>query len=140
MRLDLHFISFIRLNIAKDTDAVLLTLVQMTIASIIGWHCCRFQRRNIFFYLNRRVYYPFFSWGFSLQRFAFSCKRLLRKYYRNKSSDHFFDKIFLGNGFFGCDFEEAMTPKMVLGAVLILIAIIISETKFGFLKRINLKK
>jgi len=31
--------------------------------------------------------------------------------------------------------SEVMTPKMIIGAALILVAIIISETKFGFLKR-----
>jgi len=44
-------------------------------------------------------------------------------------------EAFWGMAFSVIILSEVMTTKMVIGAVLILVAIIISETKFGFLKR-----
>lgn len=124
----------------KDSDPILLTLVQISTAAVIGVLVVIFkgdpsvavEREGIL----SLVYLGVFS-----TTIAYLLQTVAQKWLSETTAAIILStEAFWGMVFSVALLAEVMTFKMVIGAALILCAIIISETKFSFLKRKKLER
>ncbi|WP_186671485.1 DMT family transporter [Sporosarcina sp. BP05] len=126
---------FYTAKFVKDEDAVLLTIVQMVIAAVISWIVVIFKGETSFSVESEGLL-PLLYLGIFSTTIAYLLQTIAQKYItETKAAIILSTEAFWGMAFSVAILSEVMTTKMIIGAVLILIAIIISETKFSFLKK-----
>ncbi|WHY00082.1 DMT family transporter [Neobacillus sp. DY30] len=124
----------------KDSDPVLLTLIQMMTAAVIGIMVVLFKGETSFSVQKEGVFSLLYLGVFSTT-IAYLLQTVAQKMItETKAAIILCTESFWGMVFSVAILDEAMTIKMVLGAILILVAIIISETKLPFLKKNKLKE
>ncbi|SDM91759.1 DMT family transporter [Bacillus sp. OK048] len=124
----------------KDSDPVLLTLIQMMTAAIIGVIVVLFKGETSFAVQREGVLSLLYLGVFSTT-IAFLLQTVAQKMItETKAAIILSTESFWGMVFSVAILNETMTIKMVLGAILILVAIIISETKLPFFKNNKLKE
>lgn len=124
----------------KDSDPVSLTLIQMVTAAIIGSIVVVFKGETSVVMETEGLFSLLYLGIFSTT-IAYLLQTVAQKMItETKAAIILSTESFWGMVFSVAILDEAMTIKMVLGAILILCAIIISETKLPFLKKIRLKE
>jgi drug/metabolite transporter (DMT)-like permease len=124
----------------KDTDPVSLTLVQMMTAAIIGVIVVLFKGETSFVVQKEGILSLLYLGVFSTT-ICYLLQTVAQKMItETKAAIILSTESFWGMVFSIAILDEAITIKMVLGAILILVAIIISETKLPFLKKNKLKE
>lgn len=126
---------FYTAKFVKDEDPVLLTLIQMVTATILGFVVVLFRGEMAFSYemqgVNSLLYLGVFS-----TTIAFLLQTIAQKYTTETNAAIILStEAFWGMVFSVVILHELLTIKMVFGAILILLAIMISETKLSFLKK-----
>lgn len=124
----------------KDSDPVSLTLIQMVTAAIIGSIVVVFKGETSVVMETEGLFSLLYLGIFSTT-IAYLLQTVAQKMItETKAAIILSTESFWGMVFSVAILDEAMTIKMVLGAILILCAIIISETKLPFLKKNKLKE
>lgn len=124
----------------KDSDPVSLTLIQMMTAAIIGVIVVLFKGETSIVVQKQGILSLLYLGVFSTT-IAYLLQTVAQKMItETKAAIILSTESFWGMVFSVAILDEALTIKMVLGAILILVAIIISETKLPFLKRNKLKE
>lgn len=131
---------FFTAQFVKDEDPVLLTLVQMGMATVLGFLVILFKGEMTFTAnvegVSAVVYLGVFS-----TTLAFLLQTVAQKYTsETKAAIILSTEAFWGMVFSVIILSEVLTGKMIIGAILILAAIIISETKLDFFKIDSAKK
>ncbi|HWL25066.1 MAG TPA: DMT family transporter [Ureibacillus sp.] len=126
---------FYTAKFVKDEDPILLTVVQMGVAAILGWIAVVIKGDlNFTFELEgvlSTVYLGIFS-----TTLAYCFQTIAQKYTsETKAAIILSTEAFWGMVFSIILLSEIITTRMIVGAILILIAILISETKLAFLKK-----
>jgi len=126
---------FYTAQFVKNEDPILLTIIQMATAAILGLIVVIFKGETSFSMnvegVSNVLYLGVFSTtiAFLLQTFA-------QKYTTETNAAIILSTEALWGMVFSIILlSEVITIKMIMGAILILIAIIISETKFNFFKK-----
>lgn len=126
---------FYTARFVKTEDPVVITIVQMMVAAIIGWIVVIF-RGEISFSLETEGVMNLLYLGVFSTTIAYLMQTVAQKYIsETKAAIILSTESFWGMVFSVIILSEVMTLKMIIGAILILLAIIISETKFSFLKK-----
>jgi drug/metabolite transporter (DMT)-like permease len=124
----------------KDSDPILLTLIQMIIAAIIGSIVVVFKGETSVV-MEKEGLFSLLYLGVFSTTIAYLLQTVAQKMItETKAAIILSTESFWGMVFSVAILDEAMTIKMGLGAILILGAIIISETKLPFLKKNRLKE
>lgn len=119
----------------KDEDPILLTLIQMVTAAVIGIAVISFQG-DLAVPATPESLAPVLYLGVFSTTLAYLLQTSAQKYMsETKAAIILSTESFFGMIFSIIILHEIVTNQMVIGAVLILIAIIISETKLVFMKR-----
>lgn len=125
---------------AKDSDPILLTLVQMITAAVIGFVFVFFEGES-FQAVETEGMLSLLYLGIFSTTICYLLQTVALKWIsETKGAIILSTEAFWGTVFSVVILGEMMTFKMVIGAILILAAIIISETKLPFLKRNKLKE
>jgi drug/metabolite transporter (DMT)-like permease len=123
----------------KDSDPVSLTLIQMLTAAIIGSLVVVFKGETSVVMETEGLFSLLYLGVFSTT-IAYLLQTIAQKMItETKAAIILSTEAFWGMVFSVAILDEVMTIKMVVGAILILCAIIISETKLPFLKK-NIKE
>lgn len=131
---------FFTAKYVKDSDPVTLTLIQMLTAAIIGIIVVLF-RGETSFVIEKEGMFSLLYLGIFSTTIAYLLQTVAQKMItETKAAIILSTESFWGMVFSVAILDETMTIKMVIGAILILSAIIISETKFPFLKKNKLKE
>ncbi|QCJ41009.1 DMT family transporter [Bacillus sp. S3] len=131
---------FYTAKFVKDSDPILLTLIQMMSAAVIGMIVVFFKGET-FTAVNMDGMLSLLYLGVFSTSVAFLLQTVAQKMIsETKAAIILSTESFWGMVFSVIILNEVMTIKMVFGAILILSAIIISETKIPFLKRNKLKE
>ncbi|PAE44581.1 DMT family transporter [Bacillus sp. 7884-1] len=131
---------FFTAKYVKDSDPVTLTLIQMMTAAIIGVIVVLF-RGETSFVIEKEGMFSLLYLGIFSTTIAYLLQTVAQKMItETKAAIILSTESFWGMVFSVAILDEAMTIKMVIGAILILTAIIISETKMPFLKKNKLKE
>lgn len=126
---------FYTARFVKTEDPVVITIVQMMVAAIIGCIVVIFRGENSFSLETEGVMNLLYLGVFSTT-IAYLMQTVAQKYIsETKAAIILSTESFWGMVFSVIILSEVMTLKMMIGAILILLAIIISETKFSFLKK-----
>ncbi|WP_045518374.1 DMT family transporter [Neobacillus niacini] len=124
----------------KDSDPVSLTLIQMMTAAVIGVVVVLFKGETSFI-IEKGGMYSLLYLGVFSTTIAYLLQTVAQKMItETKAAIILSTESFWGMVFSVAILDEDMTIKMVIGAILILSAIIISETKLPFLKKNKLKE
>lgn len=124
----------------KNEDPVALTIVQMIVAGIVGCVVVLFRGESSFSLETEGIMNLLYLGVFSTT-IAFLMQTVAQKYTsETKAAIILSTESFWGMAFSIVILSEVMTFKMTIGAILILFAIIISETKFGFLKKKSMEE
>jgi drug/metabolite transporter (DMT)-like permease len=124
----------------KDSDPVSLTLIQMLTAAVIGSLVVVFKGETSVVIETEGLFSLLYLGVFSTT-IAYLLQTVAQKMItETKAAIILSTEAFWGMVFSVAILDEVMTVKMVLGAILILCAIIISETKLPFLKKNKLKE
>ncbi|QFG00029.1 DMT family transporter [Psychrobacillus glaciei] len=124
----------------KNEDPVALTIVQMIVAAIVGCTVILFRGESSFSLETEGMFNLLYLGVFSTT-IAFLMQTVAQKYLsETKAAIILSTESFWGMAFSIIILSEVMTFKMIIGATLILCAIIISETKFGFLKKKSIEE
>jgi drug/metabolite transporter (DMT)-like permease len=124
----------------KDSDPILLTLIQMITAAIIG-SIVVVLKGETSVVMEKEGMFSLLYLGVFSTTIAYLLQTVAQKMItETKAAIILSTESFWGMVFSVAILDEAMTIKMVLGAILILGAIIISETKLPFLKKNRLKE
>jgi drug/metabolite transporter (DMT)-like permease len=124
----------------KDSDPVSLTLIQMLTAAVIGSLVVVFKGETSVVIETEGLFSLLYLGVFSTT-IAYLLQTVAQKMItETKAAIILSTEAFWGMVFSVVILDEVMTIKMVLGAILILCAIIISETKLPFLKKNKLKE
>ncbi|MDR7078951.1 drug/metabolite transporter (DMT)-like permease [Neobacillus niacini] len=124
----------------KNSDPVLLTLVQMMTAAIIGMIVVLFKGETSFV-IEKEGMYSLLYLGIFSTTIAYLLQTVAQKMItETKAAIILSTEAFWGMVFSIAILDETMTIKMVVGAILILCAILISETKLPFIKKKKLKE
>jgi drug/metabolite transporter (DMT)-like permease len=131
---------FYTAKFVKDEDPVLLTLIQMITATVLGLFVVLFRGEGNFSMesegINSLLYLGVFS-----TTVAFLLQTVSQKFTSETNAAIILSTEALwGMAFSVMLLDEAMTVKMILGAILILMAIVTSETKLSFFIKKPLKK
>jgi drug/metabolite transporter (DMT)-like permease len=131
---------FYTAKFVKAEDPVLLTFIQMVTATVIGFVVVLFRGEvNVSFEtegISSLLYLGIFS-----TTIAFLLQTIAQKYTTETNAAIILStEAFWGMVFSVIILNELLTMKMVFGAVLILLAIVISETKLPFLKKKSFKE
>ncbi|WP_449537736.1 DMT family transporter [Ferdinandcohnia sp. Marseille-Q9671] len=126
---------FYTAQFVKDEDPVHLTIIQMAVATILGFIVVLFKGETSvsveFEGVSNVLYLGVFS-----TTIAFLLQTVAQKYTTETNAAIILStEAFWGMVFSVIILHEILTVKMIIGAALILCAIIISETKLHFLKR-----
>ena len=124
----------------KDEDPVTLTMVQMFFAALFALVVVVFKGEGSFSYemeaVSSIVYLALFS-----TTLAFLFQTIAQKFTNEtKAAVILSTESFWGMAFSVFLLHEVLTTRMVIGAILILCAIMISETKLAFLKKKSVEK
>ncbi|MFZ7943311.1 DMT family transporter [Neobacillus sp. 19] len=131
---------FYTAKFVKDSDPILLTLIQMMSAAVIGMIVVFFKGET-FTAVKMDGMLSLLYLGVFSTSVAFLLQTVAQKMIsETKAAIILSTESFWGMVFSVIILNEVMTIKMVFGAILILSAIIISETKIPFLKRNKLKE
>ncbi|MER2078008.1 DMT family transporter [Psychrobacillus psychrotolerans] len=123
----------------KTEDPVVLTIVQMVTAAVIGCIVILFRGETSFSVETEGVMNLLYLGIFSTT-IAFLMQTVAQKYItETKAAIILATESFWGMVFSIIILSEIMTGRMIIGAFLILLAILISETKMGFLKKDKMK-
>ncbi|MDF2065165.1 DMT family transporter [Bacillus sp. Cr_A10] len=126
---------FYTARFVKTEDPVVITIVQMMVAALIGWIVVIFRGETSFSLETEGVMNLLYLGVFSTT-IAYLMQTVAQKYIsETKAAIILSTESFWGMVFSVIILSEVMTLKMIIGAILILLAIIISETKFSFLKK-----
>lgn len=123
---------------AKDEDPILLTLVQMVVASVLAWIVVILSGETNFSMqiegISSILYLGIFS-----TTIAYLLQTIAQKYTtETKAAIILSTESFWGMLFSVIILSEVLTTRMIIGAILILCAIILSETKLNFIKQKNI--
>ena len=130
---------FYTARFVKDEDPVQLTIVQMVVAAMIGCVVVIFKGETSFT-LESAGLMPLVYLGIFSTTIAYLLQTVAQKYItETKAAIILSTEAFWGMVFSVAILSEVMTVKMGIGAILILTAIIVSETKFSFLLRNKIK-
>jgi drug/metabolite transporter (DMT)-like permease len=125
---------FYTAKFVKDEDPVLLTLIQMVTATILGIVVVLIRGEVAFSYESQGITSLLYLGVFSTT-IAFLLQTVAQKYTTETNAAIILStEAFWGMVFSVIILHEFLTIKMVMGAILILLAIIVSETKLSFLK------
>ena len=123
----------------KDEDPIQLTIIQMTAAAVIGFVVVVFKGETTFSTETEGLLPLLYLAVFSTT-IAFLLQTVAQKFItETKAAIILSTESFWGMAFSVAILSEVMTGKMIIGAVLILGAIVISETKLSFMKKKQLK-
>ena len=126
---------FYTAQFVKNEDPVLLTVVQMAAATVLGFIVVLFKGETNFVANVEGVSAVLYLGVFSTT-IAFLLQTVAQKYTtETKAAIILSTEAFWGMIFSVIILSEVLTAKMAIGAILILAAIIISETKLKFLKK-----
>lgn len=126
---------FYTAKFVKDEDAVLLTIIQMFTAAVIGWAVVGFKGETSFT-LESAGLLPLLYLGVFSTTIAYLLQTVAQKFItETKAAIILSTESFWGMAFSVVILSEVLTTKMIIGAVLILGAILLSETKFSFFKK-----
>ncbi|THE12973.1 DMT family transporter [Bacillus timonensis] len=126
---------FYTAQFVKDEDPVLLTVIQMGVAAILGFTVVIFRGETDFSMNVEGVFNVLYLGVFSTT-IAFLLQTVAQKYTtETKAAIILSTEALWGTVFSIIILSDLLTIKMVIGAILILVAIIISETKLTFLKK-----
>jgi len=119
----------------KEEDPFLLTIIQMSTAAVIGFVVVLFKGETTFSVetegLTMLLYLGIFS-----TTIAFLLQTVAQKFItETKAAIILSTESFWGMAFSIVILSEVLTTRMIIGAILILAAIMLSETKLSFLKR-----
>lgn len=130
---------FYTAKFVKDADPILLTLVQMTTATLIGFAVVLFKGES-FHTVEMGGTLSILYLGIFSTSAAFLLQTVAQKFTTDtKAAIILSTESFWGMVFSVLILHEVLTIKMAFGAILILGAIIISETKVPFLTKIKIK-
>lgn len=130
---------FYTAKFVKDADPILLTLVQMTTAALIGFAVVFFKGES-FHTVEMGGTISILYLGIFSTSAAFLLQTVAQKFTTDtKAAIILSTESFWGMVFSVLILHEVLTIKMAFGAILILGAIIISETKVPFLTKIRIK-
>jgi len=119
----------------KDEDPIQLTIIQMIAAAVIGCVVVVFKGETTFSTQTEGLIPLLYLAVFSTT-IAFLLQTVAQKYItETKAAIILSTESFWGMAFSVAILSEVMTGKMAIGAILILGAIVISETKLSFLKK-----
>ncbi|MBO0587781.1 DMT family transporter [Sporosarcina sp. E16_8] len=119
----------------KDEDPIQLTIIQMTVAAVIGYVVVVFKSETTFS-MEAEGLLPLLYLAVFSTTIAFLLKTTAQKFItETKAAIILSTESFWGMAFSVVILSEVMTGKMAIGAILILSAIVISETKLSFLKK-----
>ncbi len=119
----------------KDEDPIQLTIIQMTAAAVIGFVVVVFKGETTFSTETEGLIPLLYLAVFSTT-IAFLLQTIAQKFItETKAAIILSTESFWGMAFSVVILSEVMTGKMIIGAILILGAIVISETKLSFLKK-----
>ncbi len=126
---------FYTAQFVKNEDPVLLTVVQMAAATVLGLIVVIFKGETNFSANIEGVSALLYLGVFSTT-IAFLLQTVAQKFTsETKAAIILSTEAFWGMVFSVIILSEVLTAKMAIGAILILVAIIISETKLKFLKK-----
>lgn len=126
---------FYTTQFVKDEDPILLTLVQMAAAAIFGFAIVLFKGETAFSMNTEGVSNVLYLGVFSTS-LAFLLQTFAQKFTTETSAAIILStEAFWGMVFSIILLSEVITLKMIIGAILILFAILISETKLKFFKK-----
>ncbi|MEH7238073.1 DMT family transporter [Bacillus sp. JJ1562] len=126
---------FYTAQFVKDEDPVLLTVIQMAIAAILGFIVVIF-RGETHFSMNVEGVSNVLYLGVFSTTIAFLLQTIAQKYTTETNAAIILSTEALwGTVFSIIILSEILSIKMIIGAILILAAIIISETKLKFIKK-----
>lgn len=130
---------FYTAKFVKTEDPVVLTIVQMVTAAVIGCIVVLFRGETSFSMetagMMNLLYLGIFS-----TTIAFLMQTVAQKYItETKAAIILATESFWGMVFSVIILSEVMTGRMIIGAFLILLAILISETKMEFMKKDKVK-
>jgi drug/metabolite transporter (DMT)-like permease len=124
----------------KDEDAVLLTVIQMMAAAVIGFIVVFLKGETSISFEGEGMISLLYLGVFSTT-IAYLLQTTAQKLItETKAAIILSTESFWGMVFSVIILDEVMTIKMIIGAILILSAILISETKFTFFKKNKLKE
>lgn len=130
---------FYTAKFVKTEDPVVLTIVQMVTAAVIGCIVILFRGETSFSVESEGVLNLLYLGIFSTT-IAFLMQTVAQKYItETKAAIILATESFWGMVFSIIILSEIMTGRMIIGAFLILLAILISETKMRFLKKGKMK-
>ncbi|KGR77004.1 DMT family transporter [Ureibacillus manganicus] len=122
----------------KDEDPILLTVVQMGVAAILAWIALLIKGDTNFSFEMEGVLSILYLGIFSTT-LAYCFQTIAQKYTsETKAAIILSTEAFWGMVFSIILLSEVITARMIVGAVLILLAILISETKLSFFKKKDL--
>ncbi|BAQ10613.1 DMT superfamily drug/metabolite transporter [Bacillus sp. OxB-1] len=131
---------FFTARFVKEEDPVLLTLLQMAAASVIGFVVVLF-RGETGFSMDPNGTLPLLYLAVFSTTIAFLLQTIAQKFISDtKAAIILATESFWGMVFSVILLSEVLTLKMLLGACFILTAIMLSETKPGFLKKKQIEK
>lgn len=126
---------FYTAQFVKNEDPVLLTVVQMAAATVLGFIVVLFKGETNFTANIEGVSAVLYLGIFSTT-IAFLLQTVAQKFTsETKAAIILSTEAFWGMVFSVIILSEVLTAKMAIGAILILVAIIISETKLKFFKK-----
>lgn len=119
----------------KEEDAIHLTIIQMVVATVLGWMVVLSKGETTFTFESEGVL-PLIYLGVFSTTIAYLLQTIAQKYItETRAAIILSTESFWGMVFSVLILSEVLSMKMAVGAILILIAIIISETKFSFLTK-----
>ncbi|WP_277586549.1 DMT family transporter [Psychrobacillus antarcticus] len=130
---------FYTAKFVKTEEPVVLTIVQMVTAAAIGCIVVLFRAETSFSMETEGMMNLLYLGIFSTT-IAFLMQTVAQKYItETKAAIILATESFWGMVFSIIILSEVMTGRMIIGALLILLAILISETKMGFMKKDKIK-
>lgn len=119
----------------KEEDPILLAIIQMVVAAVISWIVVVFKGETTFTLASEGMM-PLIYLGVFSTTIAYLLQTVAQKYIsETKAAIILSTESFWGMAFSVLILSEMLTTRMAIGAVLILFAIVLSETKLGFLKK-----
>ncbi len=131
---------FYTAQFVKDEDPVLLTVIQMAAATVLGFIVVLFKGETHFAASFEGVSAVLYLGVFSTT-IAFLLQTVAQKFVSETNAAIILStEAFWGMVFSVIILSEVLTFKMIIGAILILVAIIISETKLKFIRKKSYKE
>ena len=123
---------FYTAKFVKEEDPIHLTIIQMLVATILAWTMVFIKGETSFSFETEGVLNLLYLGVFSTT-IAYLLQTVAQKYItETKAAIILSTESFWGMAFSVMILSEVLTVKMGIGAAIILMAIIVSETKFNF--------